>query len=508
MVEQDAILASIYAVVNMTISVLIGFILSKLGVLTPTTRKVVSDMNYYVFVPMFGLFFVMQAVDRNRLGEIGMLILSTLPCVGIGLAVSLIIALFMKLDVRIRFSYIFVNIYGNFIVIPQMLAATLCEKGGKYSQTSACKANLVNAYASVSLLYINSAYWTTVLPILQDEKRMSIEIKKIFAVVLNFYETVDDFLKDTKCAKAKLVYRHPNPPPCSKVTGIIAPMMYINPPKSPATMLDLTASACNLYEDSTTPPDLLKIEDPFFVEQYYQRFISKADYHQIKEVYEEFEELVFNKPENMQLKQQINREILTPAGLIETPKEENVCTFDFFKRRILLSPPTMCSLLGLVLGFIFPFKEWLYDPLNKPLPTFIHTVQTIGSIMSPMSLFLLGTYLAQSSTITANMFIRWKHVILSLIMKNAITPIVGLFWVLVVIRSISGEAFKTNPILIFIDYSQWIVPNGIVLIAVYVVADYFAREFAVLSIYMNLVSIPMMAVFMSIYFTLYDRIVS
>ena len=57
----------------------------------------------------------------------------------------------------------------------------------------------------------------------------------------------------------------------------------------------------------------------------------------------------------------------------------------------------------------------------------------------------------------------------------------------------------------FINYCYWIVPNGIMLIAVYVVADYFSSEFAVISIYMNIIALPMMAIFLVIYFVVYEK---
>ena len=120
-------------------------------------------------------------------------------------------------------------------------------------------------------------------------------------------------------------------------------------------------------------------------------------------------------------------------------------------------------------------------------------------------MFILGTYHAQGAIVTRTMLIGWKHVIISNIIKNLIIPAIGLLWICVVFKETSGSSYEDNPILMFISYTYWIVPNGIILIAVYVVDDYFAKAFSVLTVYINILSIPMMTVFLILYFYVYEN---
>eukprot|EP01022_Parablepharisma_sp_SALTPOND_P007497 TRINITY_DN1309_c0_g1_i2.p2 TRINITY_DN1309_c0_g1~~TRINITY_DN1309_c0_g1_i2.p2 ORF type:complete len:656 (-),score=53.02 TRINITY_DN1309_c0_g1_i2:5144-7111(-) len=499
MSQVDTILSSLYAVLNMTISVIVGFILAKINVLTPTTRKVISDVNYYALIPIYSLVFIMQAIDRDKLGEIFLLCASTLPCIIVGFILTFGTALIAGFDIRMRYSFTFINTYGNLVVMPQMLANTFCEKNERYGHTSQCREGLVNAYTSVPMIFINIIYWASVLPVLQNEKRISLEIKKVFLTVLNYYKSIDEFLNDTKFERAKLVFSPKEKLPSDENNE--------EPKESgrgkTASALVIPGQGMNT-ELSTSPDEWVTPENLIFIREYYDRNITGKDYHRIMERFSKFEGAVYNTPENMANKESIEKLVIIPEGLNKTPPKESLLSFEFYKKRIFTAPPTVCSLLGLALGFIFPFKEWVFNPLNKPLPTFIGSLKNIGTMMSPVSMFMLGTYLAQSATISPTMFIRWKHVIISNVIKNLILPAIGLVWVLYVIRVLNEQVYASNPILVFIDYTQWIVPNGLVLIAVYVVADYFAREFAVLSIYMNLVAIPAMAFFMVIYFNLYE----
>ncbi|MDR3549598.1 MAG: AEC family transporter [Candidatus Pacebacteria bacterium] len=489
-------MSAIYAVINMIISVLIGFILAKLGILTPTTRGVVSSVNYYALVPIYGLMYIMKAIDRNSLTELGFVLFSSISSVIVAFIVTLTIVFAIGADVRYRFAYTFIVVYQNIVVMPQMLAESLCAKGGKYETSLTCKNSLVKPYCALPFIYVNIAYWVTVLPVLQNEKSISCEMRKIFAVVLNYYEKIDDFLADSDFSKRKSLKlgEKPSQDATPALAGVEA--------KADRCGDILTTEAALFMKDDKFMP--LKTDDSRFLDEYYNRTITKGDYNNIMAQYAKFEETVLNAPDQTANKEIIYETILKPEKLLEPPVREDILSLDFYKRRILFSPPALWSIIGVILGFIFPFKEWFYEPTRKPLPTFISTLETVGGMMSPISLFLLGSYIAQSAVISRDLFIRWKHVIVSNLVRNLIMPLIGLLWICVFVKGMNESLYINNPVLIFIKYSYWIVPNGVVLISVYVVADYFAKEFAVLSVYLNLVAVPMMAVYIFVYFKIYE----
>jgi len=493
MIDGDTALSAIYAVINMLISVLSGYMLSKLDVLTTKTRKVLSDVNYYLLCPVYCVYFIMQAIDRNRLSDVGIILWSVIPSVIISFTLMSIIAIAFKFDIRMKYSYSFVHVYANVIIMPQMLTDSLCEKGGKYEDTPSCVNKLVKPYSSVPLIYMNIMYWVTVLPLLQNEKRTSLITKKIMLVALNFYKTIDEFLADSKdCTAANLIGSHQIKEQSSEDKA--------QPHMSPTSILQTDAA---LFQANSHR--LLTTSSERFITEYFGKNLTSERYKELTDAYAVFEEKFFKKPENDAVRKQIEKELLEPEQLMTLPPEKSLKDPRFYVNHILCSPPAICSIIGLILGFIFPLKEWVFDPENVPLPTFLSTFAIIGGMMSPVSMFLLGTYLAQTAVITRDMYLTWKHIIISNLVKNLFMPAVGLFWVGVVIKATSGSSYEDNPILIFMSYTYWMVPNGIVLIAVYAVVDYFAKEFAVLSVYMNLIAIPMMIIFMILHFIIYEN---
>jgi hypothetical protein len=241
-----------------------------------------------------------------------------------------------------------------------------------------------------------------------------------------------------------------------------------------------------------------------FVQEYYERTITSSDYANIQVAFEKLEGSLKDDPTYIKNKKIIDQYVLEPAGLLKIRAQESVCSWSFLKTRILMSPPAMCSLSAIVLGFIFPFKEWLFDVNNKPLPTFLATLMTLGSMLSPTSMFLLGASIAEGAKIQPTCFLRWKHIIISILVRFLILPLVGLLWIFVFLRQMDGNLFKNNPVLMLICYVYWCIPNGIILIATYAVADHYTMEFGIISLYVNIVAAPMMVVFLIIYFSIYE----
>jgi predicted permease len=117
MIDGDTALSAIYAVINMLISVLAGYMLSKLGILTITTRKVLSDVNYYLLCPIYCIYFIMQAIDKDRLSDVGIILWSAIPSVIITFIVMLVVSVVFRLDTRMVFSYSFVHVYANAVIM-------------------------------------------------------------------------------------------------------------------------------------------------------------------------------------------------------------------------------------------------------------------------------------------------------------------------------------------------------------------------------------------------------
>jgi len=505
----DIILNSIYAVGSLVVVALAGFILAKMGVLTKVNRKILSECNFYVIGAVFALVEVMNVIDRKNLNEVGYLVFGSISNIVIGFVVCIAVVYCFGLDIRLRFSFTFMCVYANIVIFPDMLSKATCTSGFNVGNKNCPKQK---SYASISLIYITCLYWITIYPILKYERLTRLKTMKVFAVALHFYESLEKFLNDKGLSNYTLPI-FPDTAPAkaeNKNVDAISPNeikaeVISTPANVHATSTALVDPSPHPQSDTHEFPRLKPIvttDALFEIENANIDIGSHARYNFILEHYAKFEKEVLSKPECAKIMETITKSVLEPAKLDKI--EENVAVFswEFVKTRILGSPPASFAILGLILGFIFPFKEWVFGT-TAPMPLLITTLRSIGSMYSTISMILLGTTIAEGAVITRDMIIGWKHVIMTNLIRNLILPLLGLFWVFIVIRSMDETLFNKNGVLMLIDYIYWIAPNGIGLVTIYIMAQYPAKEFGVMSIYMNLVSIPMMTVHLIIYSYIY-----
>ena len=487
---QDITLNSVYAVGSLVIIIAAGFILFKLRVLTRENRRILSECNFYVIGAVFALVEVMNVIDRTKLSEIGYIVFGSISNIVIGFIVCFIVVFLFDFDVRLRFSFTFVCVYANIVIFPDMLSKATCTTGINVGDKNCPKQK---SYASISLIYITCLYWVTIYPVLKYERLTRLKIMRVFAIALQFYESVEKFLEDTTFDK----YSIPNF--MSATLGKEAQIVQVVGTTTESSMNPPALTERVLAFPRTSP---LLTTDAYFETENANTHISGKKYAQILSHFAEFEKVVLSKPEVAKAMEIITKEVLVPAKIGHIEENLQIFSWEFLKTRLLYSPPASFAILGLILGFIFPFKEFVFGTYD-PMPLLITTLRSIGSMYSTISMILLGTTIAEGAVITREMVVGWKHVVLSNVIRNAILPFIGLFWVFVVIKAMDNKLFMTNGVIMLIDYIYWIAPNGIGLVTVYIMADYPAREFGVMSVYMNILSIPFMTIHLIIYSAIY-----
>lgn len=474
---KNIILTSIYAVGSLVVVVMAGFGLAKMSVLTPTSRRILSECNFYMVGPIFAFVEVMAVVDKDKLNEIGYIVFSSIGNIVVGFIVTLAFAFILRFDIRLLFSFTFICVYANIVIFPQMLSAASCTTGVNVKNKNCAKSA---SYSSVPLIYITCLYWITIYPALKYERIIRLKVKRAFAIALNFYPTIDNFLNDSQLTNYAI-------PSFDERITETAPQSNSSP---------------SAREPIRNKP--IEVTDPNFLKEECDRVISFTSYNKILSCAQEFEEKVLSKPECQRAKDEIFQKVLKPNDILIIPENVKIFSWAFIKQRVIGSPPAFFAILGLIGGFIFPFKTWLFGN-DDPLPLLIKTLRSIGSMYSVISMILLGTTIAQGAVMTKDMIMGWKHIIFSNIIRNIILPLLGLLWVFVILKNMDENMFKTNGVLMLIDYIYWIAPNGIGLVTVYIVADYPAKEFGVMSVYMNLICLPMMTIHLIIYISIYQN---
>jgi len=500
---SEVFLTSLFSVLNLTIPIIIGIILFKYKILTTQTRKALRDLNYYVVIPLFGLMNIIRAIRKDYLQEIGFIFLAVIPVIFLTFIIIFVTTLIFGIDIRIRLSYTFCICFGNFVVIPQILAHSICKESDFYSKTRLCRQDLIDPISSIPLIFSNVVYWVIGLPVLQYEKNIYRDLEKIYLVVLNYYKNIELFMKDTDFTNITelphLIYTEPLE---NKDLSIV---VIENESRNLARKNSVPINNQN-FSDEFIRSEIITRNSMKFKREFYEKSISSySKYRQIQVHFKKFVKKVFNTQLNYHNKRLIFKYVILPYKLNVKTENENLFSWKFYIKRILLSPPAIITLLAFCFGFISPIRSFFIGEINiNPVNLFIATLDKIGNMMTTLTLISLGTFIYEGTRIKENMLISKKLIIISNILKNLVIPSFGLFWVFIVIRYSYPEIYQNSPVLIFLSYSYWAVPNGLVLITMYSVAEYFGKEFAILSVYMNTISLGIMPLFFTIFFILYD----
>jgi len=503
--ERHTLLTSFYAVLNTSIPVVMGVLLAKFRIITPETRGSLLLFNAYVANPVYSLIFIIQAIDENYLMQFGLIIFSGFSCLLIGFVLTVVILIIFDIDIRSRWGIGVSITFGNFVVLPQLLANSLCNPDGTYEHTDSCKNGLVKPYSSVPLVFTNIIYWLGGYYLLRHEGIILLEIKQAYIIILNYYSSIDDFLKDTDLTKYK------KPDYEKTYVKTIQEQQENHHDEKPEDEINFQVHverADVVQARKAVLKEAQGISGYLFQKEYFQAKINRKRYLAVKAHFANFKSKIYNADWNSGNKDIIEKLILEPENLSSKKDIQDDCKIYRQTEKIDLKRiayiQAFWSTLALVIGFIFPVKEWIFGLNNYPVSIFISTLQTIGSIMPMITLVVLGNFLFQYHKITPRMLLTWKHIVLSSVIRNLILPGLGLIWVPIIIRKMFPDLYNNDPVLMFINYSYWAVPNGLVLIGIYVVSEHYVKEFTILSMYLNLLAAPSITLFVGIFLTIYN----
>jgi predicted permease len=105
----QVLVSVVLAMGQIVILVLVGVYMSRRKVLSESGIKTLSDFNYYVFLPIFSIIEISNAIDINKIQRYWTIFASFYANLILSYSIYRVIICFLNLDVRIRYSFMVRN---------------------------------------------------------------------------------------------------------------------------------------------------------------------------------------------------------------------------------------------------------------------------------------------------------------------------------------------------------------------------------------------------------------
>eukprot|EP00826_Nyctotherus_ovalis_P002234 TRINITY_DN1042_c0_g1_i2.p1 TRINITY_DN1042_c0_g1~~TRINITY_DN1042_c0_g1_i2.p1 ORF type:complete len:486 (-),score=109.57 TRINITY_DN1042_c0_g1_i2:176-1633(-) len=472
----------IISVFQLVIAMAAGAFLAKLGPMDKVGESKFVLGFYYLFLPLFCFLEFAKTTDASNIANFGLLLMNFAISLLVIFLVSYLYCYVTKVDVRSMNSFIIVTAFGNVAFFPGAIVESLCDKNGLLKGDENCANGY--GYCTFGIFMINIVTWGAAPYILSREKAFTLNIARQMYVVKQLYDSPQEFMADEDFSVMEENQK-------KKFGDLLTESEERDESpvsaKNAVVMNGKTLAETDLLNGET------KNKDYTILETEEMRNFSNALYMD-SDTHDKFQDH-FNKfIRAMNSKVRIRITAPLPAAA-EAPKAS-------FKEIALkvLTPPTVLSVLGIVVGFIDPIKDALFSARGMQIA--VKTLTSIGSISVPIGNMLLGCTLADGFTYNKHMNLRLMDLISLNIIKFIIIPSIGLAY-MTMITHWNIKEIDDNRVLSFVIYSYWFVPPSIALMSIFVLLKHYQREAALLQFWANLITIGSTPVFIIIYFAIY-----
>jgi predicted permease len=191
-----AVFKSILQVVMLTST---GIFLRVLGILSKANIKVISDLNFYLLLPMFTSFELANSIDLEKLYIMGFSLLSCFLALLISLGVGILVTRFSGIDKRIRFIYISMCCISNTFSMPVVVVAASCSaKGILESFPELCKESNNGQFYSTITIIATLVFWAIAFASISIDRNFSNKYRSEVAHTLKYYTSLKDFMNSSK----------------------------------------------------------------------------------------------------------------------------------------------------------------------------------------------------------------------------------------------------------------------------------------------------------------------
>ncbi len=443
-----------------------GVLLAKLGPLDPIGDRKYALGVYYLFLPIYCMLQIAQAISVDRIDSFGYLAFSFVAGCLVSLLCAAIYSKIFKVDYRCTKSFILVTTFGNATSYPELLVRSLCDSGGTFEGDPNCEYAV--GYAVMGLFFLNVFAWALGPFLISRDSTVCHNERRKFFLIRKFYTSVADFMADTTFAKLDVVekekYRDEMSKPrndCETESNISD--RFANPTRKGVESgvleeIGLVEFSLEIKLDSDTHPEF---------DSHFNSFLGKLHPLVLERICNE----------------------------MPGPIEPLNISFSYILEKLAI-PPIILAIVGVIIGLIDPIKDWIFSDSAQPI--FMKTMINVGNIAIPVLVMLLGAKLSLGVGFGKDVNLNLKDLIGIMIIRLLIVPAIGLgFMKIVALGGILDP--DEDKVLAFIAYSFWNLPPSVMVISVFLVFRYYAKEIAVIQIWTNVVAAITLTVYLVIY---------
>ena len=177
----------------------IGILLSIYKIITDDRLKAINKLQFYCILPIASFLGTIKALSVMKAGSILITTLNYVFTVGIAFMLLILATLLLKVDVRLRFTYVVAGCIASVLIITSVIADFSCKQGGLFYgwRDDLCAATSNGwSYAYGICGILNVSLWPISIPFIDIDKGYSIRFKTMLYNILRWYKNIEEFAKD------------------------------------------------------------------------------------------------------------------------------------------------------------------------------------------------------------------------------------------------------------------------------------------------------------------------
>jgi len=484
---KNLLLIAIFAVVGTILAWVKAF--DKIG----ENRS--AEANIHVFIPVFCFVAFSQAVYNLSSNALGLLFFTFVISASIGAVLAFIFAWVSRMDVRIIAVFMLMAAYGNVAFIPESILVALCGTFGYGSLQADAGCKHAGGYSLYVLFLFNYSLICIGPFFMHMNKAKAFNIRRQMIMIREFYSTSPaDFMADTELVGVDKRLKEGLNLGGDKEVHLQIEGPPVKTPESPEkkegqegkpnnyqdteSALHTTGNRSVLDRENPKVP-MSTLEEPELIVYSLEYHMDPAGHEKFQKHFDKFIDKFDNRTVNLFCEKHV------PSP--EKPMEFGIM---FILGRIYHQVNVGC-ILGIIIGRINAAEEWFY--CKDIISIFMGPVESIANLAIPIAVMILGIQLATGFSLRG-MSIRVIDIAGLIVIRHMILPAIGIGFA----RALYNDGIwdlQNDGVLAYSIFANWNLPPGILLLTLFVLCGYFAREGSFMIFCCLVATIPLVTLF-------------
>jgi len=466
---------------------LCGVLLRYLNIFEKVGEFKSAEANLHCFIPIYLIITFSKAIEVPTSKGLGLLFFSFIISSGLSAIFGWVYTKLFKVDVRVSQVFVLLMTWGNVAFLPHVLIGAMCGEGGALQGDPNCSKN--TGYSFYGLFLFNLSLLILGPLYMHKDKAICYNVRRQMKLVKNFYDTPQAFLDDKDLVKMnegikyKKIGIESSPEKLAASPSHTETKPIKDAVQETEARINISGNAKEIFYGKNSKVPITAIEDNDLIEYsllihmdsntyeqwlaHFDKFLEKLDDHTFHEIYD---------------------------GQIPNPEHSPGYDMDLLHHCVTSKAIWGC-IIGLIFGRIPAVMDWIYA--EKQEKYFMGTFEHLSQIAIPLAVLIWGTQLYSGFTFKYSN-IRLLDLIALHIMRLLIIPSIGLGFIYGLSQDGISE-LDNDRVLMFSMYADWLVQPGLLLLTLFVLCGYYAKEGALMMFWTTISMIVVAPLFTAAY---------